>query len=187
MPIIRSRRSPVLRLCNAETPKGSPNPRDKNSQMSASRRGLSILLTTRSTATLERLRIAATRPSSSVIPVVPSTTRTIKSESSIAFSLWAETLSSSSLPEGIHPPVSTSSKCRPSHSASRAFRSRVTPGRSSTIASRLPRMRLNKVDFPTLGRPTIETIGNAPWVVIIQLQMPRLSFDRLVRALSRLR
>ena len=47
----------------------------------------------------------------------------------------------------------------PSHSASRILRSRVTPGRSSTIAACSPMMRLNNVDLPTFGRPTTATSG----------------------------
>src|ERR1700735_4252403 len=34
-------------------------------------------------------------------------------------------------------------------------RSRVTPGRSSTSASLRPARRLNRVDLPTFGRPTM--------------------------------
>ena len=37
-------------------------------------------------------------------------------------------------------------------------RSRVTPGLSSTRASSCPTSRLNRVDLPTLGRPTIATV-----------------------------
>ena len=37
-------------------------------------------------------------------------------------------------------------------------RSRVTPGSASTMAARRPTRRLNRVDFPTLGRPTIATV-----------------------------
>ena len=33
------------------------------------------------------------------------------------------------------------------------------PGRSSTSARRLPTSRLNSVDLPTLGRPTMATVG----------------------------
>ena len=33
------------------------------------------------------------------------------------------------------------------------------PGRSSTSARRLPTSRLNRVDLPTLGRPTMATVG----------------------------
>ena len=50
-------------------------------------------------------------------------------------------------------------KRRPPHSHSYLIRSRVTPGTSSTIASRRPRNLLINVDLPTLGRPSIATIG----------------------------
>src|SRR3954471_22405945 len=53
------------------------------------------------------------------------------------------------------PPVSTRVKGLPCHSPSAVTRSRVTPGWSCTIAMRLPTMRLNRADLPTLGRPTI--------------------------------
>src|SRR5579872_5369180 len=39
------------------------------------------------------------------------------------------------------------------------MRSRVIPGSSPTMARRCPVMRLKRVDFPTLGRPTITTVG----------------------------
>jgi len=42
--------------------------------------------------------------------------------------------------------------------ASPSRRSRVTPGRSSTNATRRPTRRLNKVDLPTLGRPTMAMV-----------------------------
>ena len=57
------------------------------------------------------------------------------------------------------PPVSTRKNERPVHSATSKFRSRVTPGVSSTIATRRPMARLKKVDFPTFGRPTTATTG----------------------------
>ena len=37
------------------------------------------------------------------------------------------------------------------------FRSRVVPGKSWTIALRLPTKRLNRVDLPTFGRPMMAT------------------------------
>src|ERR1700730_8013017 len=39
------------------------------------------------------------------------------------------------------------------------MRSRVIPGSSVTIARRVPVKRLNNVDLPTLGRPTITSDG----------------------------
>ncbi len=56
--------------------------------------------------------------------------------------------------------VNRSAPSRPAPSR----RSRVTPGWSSTSASRLPTRRLNSVDLPTFGRPTmarVKGIGRA--------------------------
>src|SRR5689334_725921 len=58
-----------------------------------------------------------------------------------------------------NPAVSMTRKFRPSRFASPSRRSRVTPGWSSTSARRLPTSRLKSVDLPTLGRPTIATVG----------------------------
>src|SRR6202050_4858865 len=41
------------------------------------------------------------------------------------------------------------------------MRSRVMPGSSPTMERRVPRMALNRVDLPTLGRPTITTDGSS--------------------------
>src|SRR6266850_7278463 len=49
------------------------------------------------------------------------------------------------------------------------MRSRVVPGRSSTMAMRSPTRRLKRVDLPTFGRPTIATSGRV---------MPALRRDR---------
>ncbi len=57
----------------------------------------------------------------------------------------------------IHP-VSITLKVLPFQSAKPYCRSRVTPLTSSTIAFRCSSKRLNSVDFPTLGRPTIATV-----------------------------
>src|SRR3954471_1823881 len=59
------------------------------------------------------------------------------------------------------PPVSTSRKRRPFHSASTSLRSRVTPASSCTTASRVPDSRFTSVDLPTFGYPTIATFGGA--------------------------
>src|SRR5258708_4562057 len=59
------------------------------------------------------------------------------------------------------PPVSISSKRRPSCSAVPCIRSRVMPGSSPTMERRCPVIRLKRVDFPTLGLPTMTTVGMA--------------------------
>src|SRR5918992_1753125 len=46
-------------------------------------------------------------------------------------------------------------------------RSRVVPATSETIACRRDRMRLNKEDLPTLGRPTIATTGAGLAVLVV--------------------
>src|SRR3954469_4412880 len=56
------------------------------------------------------------------------------------------------------PAVATTVKERSPRRACPSRRSRVTPGRSSTSASRLPTKRLNRVDLPTFGRPTMARV-----------------------------
>src|SRR5882672_364505 len=41
------------------------------------------------------------------------------------------------------------------------MRSRVIPGSSPTMARRRPVIRLNSVDLPTLGRPTMTMLGKS--------------------------
>jgi hypothetical protein len=58
------------------------------------------------------------------------------------------------------PPVSSSVISRPeSRVTMPSLTSRVMPGRSSTSASRRRRRRLNRLDFPTFGRPTSATLA----------------------------
>ena len=101
----------------------------------------------------------ASASSSSVTPVVASTRNSTTSAVFTAASTWRLTFASRSLPPGNQPPVSTSMKWTPSQSASVSLRSRVTPGRSSTMATCSPTIRLNSVLLPTLGRPTMTTVG----------------------------
>ena len=98
--------------------------------------------------------------SSSSAPTCASTTKAKTSASCIASS--ADALTCTEIPSGFdsHPPVSITINLRPPHSHSYCTRSRVTPGVSSTIASRRPIKRLINVDFPTFGRPNIATIGS---------------------------
>ena len=145
------------RPCRALIGWGSPKPRLSISQAPASRPGPSTLLAATSTGVPARCSSRATVSSSPVSPTTASTTKRTASASRTACSAWALTLPSRPAAEAIHPPVSTSVNRRPSHSAVTALRSRVTPGRSCTMASRRPRMRLTSVDLPTLGRPITAT------------------------------
>src|SRR5438270_6511927 len=155
----RSRRSPTPRPCRALTGAGSPRPRRVKSQASESLLSPSTLLATNTTGRLLRRSRFATRSSSSVTPTVASTTSRTRSASATARSAWSLTWLSSPPSAASQPPVSTRRNGRPRQSASTVLRSRVTPGCSSTIASRRPRMRLTSVDLPTLGRPTTATTG----------------------------
>ena len=105
---------------------------------------------------------ALTRPGrAGVGPVAASTMNTITSASLIASLAWSWTWASIGSPGEISsPPVSTTTKRRPFHSASPYRRSRVVRARSSTIAARSsPTTRLNSVLLPTFGRPTRATTG----------------------------
>ena len=157
---IASSKSPDLRPCRAETAIGSPKPRDRKSQRSDSRRSESILLETTSTGRSTLRNHCAINSSSWVTPTQVSTTNSTRSAALAASSTWRLTLVSNSEPPGIQPPVSTTLNFLPIHSTSRSKRSRVIPGWSSTIATWAPKNLLKRVLFPTLGRPTITTVGN---------------------------
>ncbi len=124
----------------------------------------STLLTTTRTGRPERLSTRATARSSSMRPTVTSTTSRTTSASAMARSAWALTWASSGSSEDSHPPVSTTVKARPHHSASSSLRSRVTPGRSSTTAARRPTMRLTSVDLPDVGPTGDDHQRPLPWL-----------------------
>ena len=87
-----------------------------------------------------------------------SSRNTITSDSTMAISTCSFTaLTITSCDFGIYPPVSTSRNSWPHQSASAKLRSLVTPGLSSTIACLRPIIRLNRVDLPTFGLPTMVT------------------------------
>ena len=95
-----------------------------------------------------------------------STANRIRSASFIAVSIWRSTSSLRSSRSTIPiPPVSISSINRgftSSPSCTNApTRSRVTPAMSSTMAILRPASQLKSDDLPTLGRPTITTLGSA--------------------------
>ena len=123
---------------------------------------MSHLLTASTTGLPLRISMLATSRSCGVTPERRSATIMIQSAESIAicacWRIWASKPSSIC---GSIPPVSTSKKLCPVHSHSQKIRSLVTPGVSSTIAMRWPVNLLKMVDLPTLGRPTIATMGFA--------------------------
>src|SRR5262245_19135357 len=62
------------------------------------------------------------------------------------------------------PPVSTISKDLPFQVALPYMRSRVMPGSSVTMDRRCPMIRLNRVDLPTFGRPTMAISGEGEFM-----------------------
>ena len=155
----KSRRSPLPRPCKAETNLGSPNPKFHKACASASSEGPSTLFAAKITFFLDFLSKSKSDESSSSAPTWASITKRITSASRIAASDPAVIFSE--IPSGdiSQPPVSIRINLRPFHSASYLTRSLVTPGVSSTIASRRPIIRFTRVDFPTLGRPITATFG----------------------------
>src|SRR5512144_2347101 len=125
----------------------------------------STLLAASTTGFFALRRILTTASSASVMPTVASTTNSTASAALTATSACAAMRSARPRASGSHPPVSTTVKARPFQVASYDTRSRVTPGTSSTTASRRPRIRLTSVDLPTLGRPTTANTGSGPVVV----------------------
>ena len=99
-PTTSSSRSPVPRPCRELTGKGSPSPRETNSQACASRAASSTLLATRRTGGPERRMTSAAARSSSVTPVVTSTTMRTTSASARARSACSLTLASSVVAAG---------------------------------------------------------------------------------------
>ena len=110
------------------------------------------------TGVLARRKMLATCVSRSVMPFCTSTTKRIRSASSVARATCLR-ISSSKISSELttQPPVSTSENSRVPHSHLPYWRSRVVPASSLTMAWRVPVSRLKSVDFPTLGRPTMAT------------------------------
>src|SRR5210317_1725056 len=124
----------------------------------------SILLATNHTGLSVRRNMLATVSSDADTPLVASTMNRTASASSIAARDCSAIAASIPASPPVNPPVSITRNGCPDNSARPYFRSRVKPAKSATKASRLRVKRLNKVDFPTLGRPTSAMTGvfNAP-------------------------
>ena len=107
---------------------------------------------------MARRRISATSSSQSVKPVFTSTRKRTKSASSVATNTCLR-IASSKISSDLttQPPVSTTENSLPFQLHLPYWRSRVVPAVSLTIARRDCVKRLNKVDLPTFGRPTIAT------------------------------
>src|ERR1700730_11635823 len=86
-----------------------------------------------------------------------------RSASLTARAVWAIIKLSMAPAFSTRPPVSTTMQGTSVRRANPYCRSRVSPGRSATNASRVPVMALNRVDLPTFGRPINATTGNIPY------------------------
>ncbi|CAB4895827.1 unannotated protein [freshwater metagenome] len=117
------------------------------------------MFATKITGLPERRRTSTTASSVAVAPTMASTTKATASASLMARSACAAIAAAIPLTLTSQPPVSMRMKRFPFQSASYVTRSRVTPGRSSTTASRRPIMRFTKVDLPTFGLPTTARTG----------------------------
>ena len=94
----------------------------------------------------------------SAAPIASSTTTTT-SAAAPAFSARATpSRSTGSVVSRGRPPCPTSVIRMPSSITASVSRSRVVPGTAVTIARSAPASRLNSVDFPTFGRPTMATV-----------------------------
>ena len=161
--IIRSIRSSTPIPCCAETITGSGKPSSRISWRKCSWPGLSALLAATRVGLPDRRRRCAMSRSTGTRPLRTSSRRMISCASAMAARVCASMAARepSSSPPGSSPAVSTTVNSWPRHSATPYRRSRVSPARSSTIAFRQPIMRLNSVDLPTFGRPTMATIALA--------------------------
>src|SRR5690625_386252 len=83
----------------------------------------------------------------------------IRSASSTACRVWRAIAASMPCSPPVMPPVSMTTKACSPNCPRPYCRSRVSPGTSATRASRLRVSRLNRVDLPTLGRPTSAITG----------------------------
>src|SRR3984957_10058069 len=155
----RSSMSPLPRPCMAETMTGSPRPSDHSDSASASLLASSTLLATSTTGLPARRSTFATASPSSVAPTRAATTNRTAPGRSTAPRASSATWAARPCARSSQPPVSTSVNDRPRQFASYVTRALVTPGTSCTTACRAPRMRLTRVDLPTLGRPTTARIG----------------------------
>ncbi len=131
-----SSRSPVPRPCRALTGERVAEAERRGTPRSALAVGVVDLVGDEQHRLPARRSTSATRLSSSVTPTMASTTKSTASASRDGLLALAADLGVEASPPGSQPPVSTSRKGTPCHSASTSLRSRVTPGFSSTIATR---------------------------------------------------
>ena len=155
----RRRDRPGPRCARRKSPPGRRGRARRRRAGPPRRRCPSILLAI-STAGLPDLRTSSAKTRSTPVgPARASIMKKMASACPIAVSVCARMrpvrLSGA---DSSRPAVSITVKSRSPSRPSPSRRSRVTPGRSSTSATRRPTSRLNSVDLPTLGRPTMAMV-----------------------------
>ena len=144
----------------AEITSGSPNPRPWKSADTMSASSPSPLLSTSVTGLPERRSSPATKWSWLVSPARASARKIRRSASATARSVCARICAARPTGFSTSPPVSMTTLGTGPRRAKPYWRSRVSPGTSATMASRVPVSTLNSVDLPTLGRPTSAMTGS---------------------------
>src|SRR5262245_9048891 len=97
--------------------------------------------------------------SAGTTPARPSMRNSTRSALAMAASVCLRMRAVSPVSPGSNPAVSMSRTLQAPSVVSASRRSRVKPGWSSTSASFRPTNRLNRVDLPTFGRPTMATVN----------------------------
>jgi len=157
---IRSSMSAIPREWVADISIGAPNPSLCSSPTSPVVFIMSTLLASRITGLSCFRRSLATCESRGATPSRASTMNSISDAWATPEAIWSSTSSVRSSTSSIPiPPVSTSSMNPVLSSIGAETLSLVTPGVSSTIDMRRPAMMFRRLDLPTLGRPTMATIG----------------------------
>ena len=145
---------------------GWPNPSFKHSALTewiiaSSSNILSILFTTTKVLHTASLRNHFAKCSSTAVtPSCASIKNNIKLDLQIASFVKNNISSSNDIDVSSNPAVSTILNDRSDNEPIDSRKSRVVPGLSFTIATRLPTKRLNKRDLPTFGLPTNVIVFN---------------------------
>jgi hypothetical protein len=146
-----SSRSPELRPCAALTAIGSPRPRPWNSAASARSRTSSTLLAATTTGLSQRRSRSASSWSPGACRLGVDDEDRDVGVVERGLDLLDDRPGHRVLVGEVHAAGVDEDEVRPFHSQASSLRSRVTPARSCTTASRLPLRRLTSEDLPTFG------------------------------------
>ena len=158
--ITSSRRSSTPLPCSADMSTTGFRPSSKNCTAASRATRMSVLFTTATIGLPSARTRCTTSRSPATRPDSPSNTTSTRSAwASARFPCSTTRACSGSSLAPNSPPVSTIEKRVSFHVTGYSIVSRVVPGTAVTMARRVRVMRLNSVDFPTLGRPASTTSG----------------------------